>query len=189
LIHSHTEKHKMPQLVAENLTKEQFELHKQFSMSSSADNEKSKTIALQQEEQNQEISRIDQFVINASDTFVEKPIRTFCSYMAFITLIVVIVIATGNMANSEDSDYDWDVVDDKYTTNYDMLVNLQDRSDLIVTDVDTRTVALSDLSMIVTYEHTKTTDIFTAANLQRMCTVEAKWFSDSEYADYCPVDS
>jgi hypothetical protein len=175
----------MPQLVAHNLTKEEFDRFRKENNSMPKSKEDKKEESKAEEDGP---SPFDKFVENASDLFVEKPCISFCSCVGFIFLIVIIVVATGNMANSDESGYDWSITDDKYTTNYDMLVNLQDRSDLIVTEVETRTVPLSDLSMIVTYEFTHSSDIFTAANLQRMCTIESKWFGHDEYNDFCPVD-
>jgi hypothetical protein len=176
----------MPKLVSNNLSLEEFNKMKQNQM---AENHPEKQIAKSPEDEEEEETRFDQFVFLASDQFVNKPRRSFCLCFIFVILLTAITVATGNMGNSDESEYDWNVTDEEYTENDDMLTNLQDRSDIVTSNPATRTVALSDLSMIVTYKNEKNSDIFTPQNLQRMCYIEAKWFADPDYSDYCPLQS
>jgi hypothetical protein len=74
-----------------------------------------------------------------------------------------------------------------YRKQLDILTDLQDRTDVIPVTYTTRQVALSDTSMIIAYDTVDKKDIFTPANIQRMCLVESKWFGAANYVDFCVV--
>ena len=56
----------------------------------------------------------------------------------------------------------------KFVQRYDILENLNDRTDLLTSseNIPTRTVALTGISMILVYETKDGSDVFTPAHLQ-----------------------
>ena len=129
--------------------------------------------------------RVDEFVWWVTGVFVAVPIKSFSAVFSFILVVVVIVAATGNAGNSEESSHSWDMNSDLHVKQVDIINDLRDRTDVISVSYSEREVALSGLNLIVAYETEDGKDIFTAANVQRMCKVEAKWFGNADYASFC----
>ena len=121
--------------------------------------------------------------------FVDKPLTSFFSVFGVIIAVVVLVTATGNGGNSEPVEHEWDVNEDIHVQQVDLLNNLQERTDIIPVSYTTRQVPLLSLNLIVAYETVDGKDIFTPANVQRMCKIEQKWFGNADYSNFCAFSS
>jgi len=183
----------MPKFIAENVSKEEFG---ELAATCSHTGWKSETNAAPakfesylDDDDDDRKSFFDRFVWWVCGVFVNKPCTSFFSVLGFILAIVSVVVASGNAGNSEESDRAWDMNSDFHTKQFDILGNLRDRTEVISVEYSTRQVALSGTSMIMTYDAANGKDIFTPANLQRMCEIEAVWFGSENYVDFCVVES